>query len=309
MHAYYADQFVLPLPEGHRFPMAKYRLLREGLQTRLPGLQWHEAPAASAGELALAHDPGYIRAIADGRVAADIIREIGFPWSAGMAERALRSVGGTAAAARAARQQGVAGSLAGGTHHAGTGRGGGFCVFNDLAVTARMLQAEHARVARHTLRVAIVDLDVHQGNGTAEILANDNSVFTLSIHAEKNFPFRKVASDLDIGLPDGCTDEPYLQAVEEALATVWSRFEPEFILYLAGADPHAGDRLGRLSVSTEGMRQRDQRVLDWAFEHRMPVAFCMGGGYGRDIATTLEVQYNTWQVAYNAWQRWHNQTL
>jgi acetoin utilization deacetylase AcuC-like enzyme len=309
MHAYYADQFVLPLPEGHRFPMAKYRLLREGLQTRLPGLQWHEAPAASAGELALAHDPGYIRAIADGTVAADIIREIGFPWSAGMAERALRSVGGTAAAARAARQQGVAGSLAGGTHHAGTGRGGGFCVFNDLAVTARMLQAEHARVARHTLRVAIVDLDVHQGNGTAEILANDNSVFTLSIHAEKNFPFRKVASDLDIGLPDGCTDEPYLQAVEEALATVWSRFEPEFILYLAGADPHAGDRLGRLSVSTEGMRQRDQRVLDWAFEHRMPVAFCMGGGYGRDIATTLEVQYNTWQVAYNAWQRWHNQTL
>jgi acetoin utilization deacetylase AcuC-like enzyme len=309
MHAYYADQFVLPLPEGHRFPMAKYRLLREGLQTRLPGLQWHEAPAASAGELALAHDPGYIRAIADGTVAADIIREIGFPWSAGMAERALRSVGGTAAAARAARQQGLAGSLAGGTHHAGTGRGGGFCVFNDLAVTARMLQAEHARVARHTLRVAIVDLDVHQGNGTAEILANDNSVFTLSIHAEKNFPFRKVASDLDIGLPDGCTDEPYLQAVEEALATVWSRFEPEFILYLAGADPHAGDRLGRLSVSTEGMRQRDQRVLDWAFEHRMPVAFCMGGGYGRDIATTLEVQYNTWQVAYNAWQRWHNQTL
>lgn len=307
MHAYYADQFVLPLPEGHRFPMAKYRLLRQGLQDRLPGLQWHEAPAALAGELALAHDPSYVRAIADGSVSADIIREIGFPWSAGMAERALRSVGGTAAAARVARQQGVAGSLAGGTHHAGMARGGGFCVFNDLAVTARLLQAEHARAARHTLRVAIVDLDVHQGNGTAEILANDHSVFTLSIHAEKNFPFRKVASDLDIGLPDGCTDAPYLHAVEDALNTVWSRFEPEFVLYLAGADPHEADRLGRLKVSTDGMRQRDQMVFDWAHQHRIPVAFCMGGGYGRDIQTTLEVQYNTWQVAYDAWQRWHNQ--
>lgn len=245
MQAFYADHFVLPLPEGHRFPMAKYRLLRDALELALPGLQWGEAPAASAGELALVHTPAYIRAVAEGTLAHDIQREIGFPWSVQMAERAVRSVG-------------------------------------------------------------IVDLDVHQGNGTAQIFAADPSVFTLSVHAEKNFPFRKVDSDLDIGLPDGCTDEHYLATVDEALAQLWTRFQPQFVFYLAGADPHEGDRLGRLKVSSEGMRQRDQRVFDWAWQHRLPVAFCMGGGYGHAIETTVAVQTQTWQVAFSAWQRWHN---
>lgn len=306
MQAFYADHFVLPLPEGHRFPMAKYRLLRDALALALPGLEWGEAPAASAGELALAHTPAYIRAVAEGTLAHDIQREIGFPWSVQMAERAVRSVGGTIAAARAASSQGLAGSLAGGTHHASAERGGGFCVFNDLAVAARLMQAEHARHSREVLRVGIVDLDVHQGNGTASIFATDPSVFTLSIHAEKNFPFRKVDSDLDIGLPDGCTDKHYLAAVDEALAQMWSRFQPQFVFYLAGADPHEGDRLGRLKVSSEGMRQRDQRVFDWAWEHRLPVAFCMGGGYGRQIETTVAVQVQTWHVAFSSWQRWQN---
>lgn len=306
MQAFYADHFVLPLPEGHRFPMAKYRLLHDALALALPDLQWGEAPAASAGELALAHTPAYIRAVAEGTLARDIQREIGFPWSVQMAERAVRSVGGTIAAARAALSQGVAGSLAGGTHHASAERGGGFCVFNDLAVAARLMQAEHARHSREVLRVGIVDLDVHQGNGTAQIFAADPSVFTLSVHAEKNFPFRKVDSDLDMGLPDGCTDEHYLATVDEALTQLWSRFQPQFVFYLAGADPHEGDRLGRLKVSSEGMRQRDQRVFDWAWQHRLPVAFCMGGGYGRSIETTVAVQTQTWQVAFSAWQRWHN---
>lgn len=306
MQAFYADHFVLPLREGHRFPMAKYRLLREALEGALPALQWGQAPQATAGELALAHTPAYIRDVAEGTLAADIQREIGFPWSPQMAERAVRSVGGTIAAARAARVQGVAGSLAGGTHHASAARGGGFCVFNDLAVAARLIQAEHARQTRQVLRVAIVDLDVHQGNGTAQIFAADPSVYTMSIHAEKNFPFRKVNSDLDVGLPDDCADSAYQAAVDSALAQLWTRFEPQFVFYLAGADPHEGDRLGRLKVSSQGMQTRDQRVFDWAWKHHLPVAFCMGGGYGRDIETTVAVQVQTWQVAFEAWQRWHN---
>lgn len=306
MHAFYADHFVLPLPEGHRFPMAKYRMLRDALVDVLPGLQLGQAPKASAGELALAHIPAYVQAVAEGTLAPDIQREIGFPWSPQMAERAVRSVGATIAAARAAREDGVAGSLAGGTHHASADRGGGFCVFNDLAVAARLMQAEHARQSRQVLRIAIIDLDVHQGNGTASIFASDTSVFTLSIHAQKNFPFRKVDSDLDVGLPDGCTDVDYLKTLDLALAQLWTQFEPDVVFYLAGADPHEGDRLGRLKLTDAGMRARDQQVFDWAWQHRLPVAFCMGGGYGRQIETTVAVQVQTWQVAFSAWQRWHN---
>jgi len=304
MQAFYADHFVLPLPEGHRFPMAKYRLLRDALVLALPGLEWGEAPAASVGELALAHTPAYIRAVAEGTLAHDIQREIGFPWSVQMAERAVRSVGGTIAAARAASSQGLAGSLAGGTHHASAERGGGFCVFNDLAVAARLMQAEHARHSREVLRVGIVDLDVHQGNGTARIFAQDSSVFTLSLHGEKNFPFRKEPSDLDVGLPDGCTDEAYLQALHQALAELEGRFEPDMVIYLAGADAHEGDRLGRLKLTLDGMAERDRVVLDWAWQRGLPVMLCMGGGYGHDIETTVAVQVQTWTIALEYQRRW-----
>ena len=306
MHAYYADHFVLPLPEGHRFPMRKYSRLRDRLAAELPGVRFFEAPAASDGELALVHTPSYIQGIAQGTLDPAVYREIGFPWSLAMAERARRSVGASVAAARAALSEGVAGNLAGGTHHAYADKGGGFCVFNDIAVTARLMQAEVWRERKQHLRVAVIDLDVHQGNGTARIFANDPSVFTLSLHGEKNFPFRKEPSDLDIGLPDGCTDEPYLQALHQALAELEGRFEPHMVIYLAGADPHEGDRLGRLKLTMDGMAVRDRVVLDWAWQRRLPLVLCMGGGYGHDIETTVGVQVQTWTIALEYQRRWHN---
>ncbi len=306
MHAYYADHFVLPLPEGHRFPMRKYSRLRDRLAAELPEVRFFEAPAASDGELALVHTPSYIQGIAQGTLDPAVYREIGFPWSLAMAERARRSVGASVAAARVALSEGVAGNLAGGTHHAYADKGGGFCVFNDIAVTARLMQAEVWRERKQHLRVAVIDLDVHQGNGTARIFANDNSVFTLSLHGEKNFPFRKEPSDLDIGLPDGCTDEPYLQALHQALAELEGRFEPHMVIYLAGADPHEGDRLGRLKLTMDGMAVRDRVVLDWAWQRRLPLVLCMGGGYGHDIETTVGVQVQTWTIALEYQRRWHN---
>ena len=315
MHAFYADNFVLPLPAGHRFPMRKYSLLRERVASELPAVQLAQAPAASAGELALVHRPSYIEAIMQGTLPALEQREIGFPWSPGMAERACRSVGATLAAARralgllaGARPEGLAANLAGGTHHAYAHKGGGFCVFNDSAVAARLMQAEWARLHRHArapLQVAVIDLDVHQGNGTASIFASDTSVFTLSLHGEKNFPFRKEASDLDVELPDGCVDAPYLQALEQALDELDRRFTPGLILYLAGADPFEGDRLGRLSLSFDGLEARDRRVFDWAWQRRIPLAFSMAGGYGVNIDETVQVQMNTYRVALDYWRKWN----
>ena len=308
MQAFYSDRFVLPLPPGHRFPMEKYQMLRDRLTANLPQVRMLQAPEVTEGELALAHDPAYIQAIADGTVDAKILREIGFPWSLAMAARARRSVGGTLAAGRAAISgEGLAANLAGGTHHSYAHKGGGFCVFNDMAVTARVLQAEWARRhgQRHTaLQVAIIDLDVHQGNGTASIFRNDSSVFTLSLHGDKNFPFRKEDSDLDIALPDGCGDADYLAALENALLDLEGRFSPGLVLYLAGADPHEGDRLGRLKISFDGMQARDRRIFDWCFKRRLPCVFAMGGGYGTDISTTVQVQENTYRIAVEYWQRW-----
>ncbi len=318
LQAYYADQFVLPLPEGHRFPMAKYALLRERLACDCPQVECQVAPAASDGELALAHTPAYIAAVKTGTLPPEIQREIGFPWSPEMVERSRRSAGATVAAARVAlglpgsgfsRPQGLAANLAGGTHHASADRGGGFCVFNDAAVAARLMQAEWWRLHRQALPVAVVDLDVHQGNGTARIFQDDASVFTLSLHGQKNFPFRKENSDLDVDLPDGCTDGPYLEALEQALDELDRRFAPGLVIYLAGADPHEGDRLGRLALSTDGLEARDRRVFDWAWQRGVPLAFAMAGGYGRRIDETVAVQVNTYRVALEYWRRWQNRGL
>ena len=292
--------------------MAKYKLLRDRVVVELPAVQMEQAPVASDGELALAHSPTYIGAITHGTLPPATQREIGFPWSLAMAERARRSVGATVAAARVALGiskpgQGVAANMAGGTHHAYAHKGGGFCVFNDVAVAARLMQAEWARQFKQTrppLKIAIIDLDVHQGNGTASIFANDTSVFTLSMHGEKNFPFRKEASDLDIELPDGCQDAAYLEALEHALDELQRRFEPGLIFYLAGADPFEGDRLGRLKLSYDGLEARDRRVFDWAFQKRIPLAFCMAGGYGLKIDETVQVQVNTYRVALAYWHKW-----
>ena len=304
MKAYYSDHFVLPLPAGHRFPMVKYGLLRECLARELPQVALQEAPRASDGELTLVHAPAYIASLEQGTISPTAMREIGFPWSAAMVERSRRSAGATVAAARMALLEGVAANLAGGTHHAYGDKGGGFCVFNDAAVAARLMQAEWGRQQRHALRVAIIDLDVHQGNGTAHIFAQDDSVFTLSLHGERNFPFRKENSDLDVALPDGCGDEPYLQALETALEALQHRFEPGLVIYLAGADPFEGDRLGRLNLSYDGLEARDRRVFDWCWQRRIPLAFAMAGGYGVKIDETVQVQLNTYRVALDYWQRW-----
>ncbi len=308
MRAFYSDQFVLPLPPGHRFPMAKYRLLRNQLSAEIPGVHLEAAPAASDGELALVHTPSYIQAVANGMLSEAQQKEIGFPWTPAMVERSRRSTGATVMAARTALfgGQGLSANLAGGTHHAYADRGSGFCVFNDAAVAARLMQAEWGRKHKQPLKVAIIDLDVHQGNGTARIFERDAQVFTLSMHGARNFPFDKETSDLDIELPDGCDDTTYLEALEQALAELDDRFQPGLVIYLAGADPHEGDRLGRLSLSFDGLEARDRRVFDWAWAKRIPLAFSMAGGYGKEMTDTVQAQVNTYRVAYAYWRRWQN---
>lgn len=297
VQAFTSDQFVLPLPVGHRFPMPKYALLRERVARELPLVRLHEAPAATDGELALAHEPTYVQRVSDGTLSAAEQREIGFPWSERMVARSRRSVGATIAASRAALTDGCAANLAGGTHHAYAARGSGYCVFNDCAVAARLMQAEVSRRKGQFLRVAIVDLDVHQGNGTASIFRGDPSVFTLSLHGEKNFPFRKEPGCLDVELPDGTGDDAYLAALDRALVTLFERFEPGLMLYLAGADPYEGDRLGRLKLTKAGLAERDRRVLQAAFGRGIPLAVTMAGGYGRNIDDTVDIQFHTLQLA------------
>jgi acetoin utilization deacetylase AcuC-like enzyme len=302
MQAYYADHFVLPLPAGHSFPMSKYERLRNRVRAEGRGITLVEAPPASDGELALAHTPRYVSAVAEGHLSAAEQREIGFPWSLRMVERARRSVGATIAAARAALIEGrrVATNLAGGTHHAQADKGSGYCVFNDVAVAARLMQAEWHRSRRQLLRVAVIDLDVHQGNGTAAIFRDDDTVFTLSMHAAKNFPFRKEASDLDVELPDGCTDAAYLDALDHALAALWRHHAagpPGLVFYVAGADAHEGDRLGRLKLSADGLAERDRRVFAACRERGIPVAVSMAGGYGHCIDDSVAVHLRTLQEA------------
>lgn len=288
MDAFYADHFVLPLPAGHRFPMSKYRLLRDGL-AGTPGLRFCEAPAATDTQLLLAHDPVYVQKVVMGTLEAKEQREIGFPWTPEMVERSRRSVGATVAACLTAKREGIAVNLAGGTHHAYRDKGSGFCVFNDAAVAARVIQRQSERA----FNIAIIDLDVHQGNGTAAIFKNDPSVFTLSLHGDKNFPFRKEPSDLDVALPDGALDDVYLEALTTALAQMKNTFTPELLIYLAGADPHEGDRLGRLKLTQEGMLARDRLVFEYAMSLSLPIAVAMAGGYGTNIETTVAVHQQT----------------
>jgi len=304
MKAFYADQSLLPLPSGHRFPMAKYQILRERLQTEYPDVQMSQALRATDDELALVHSPAYVQAIATGSISPQAMREIGFPWSESMAERSRRSVGATMAACRAAFSEGVAANLGGGTHHSYANKGGGFCVFNDVATSARLMQTEHGSAQARAMQVAVIDLDVHQGNGTASIFRDDPSVFTLSVHGLKNFPFRKEVSDLDVDLPDGCGDADYLHALEQALDELDRRFRADLVIYLAGADPFEGDRLGRLKLSYDGLEARDRRVFDWAWTRRIPLAMTMAGGYGHRIEETVQVQVNTWRVALEYWRLW-----
>jgi acetoin utilization deacetylase AcuC-like enzyme len=274
--------------------MAKYSRLRERIAAEgiIAPHDLHEAPEASWDDIRLVHEAAYVDAVAAGTLPREAQRRIGFPWSPGMVERSRRSVGATIAAARAALDDGISANLAGGTHHAIADRGEGFCIFNDAAVAIRVLQRDH-----DARRVAIVDLDVHQGNGTAAIFNGDAEVFTFSMHGEKNFPFRKEISDLDIALPDGTTDDQYLAALRLHLDEVLNRHQPDFVFYLAGADPYEGDRLGRLKMTIEGLRTRDEIVLHGCRQRGLPVAVSMSGGYAPDIDAIVTIHANTIRAA------------
>lgn len=311
VRAFFSDRFVLPLPQGHRFPMSKYRLLRQRCEAECPGLRLVEAEPATDGELALVHEPSYVESVSMGQLSEAAQREIGFPWTQAMVERSRRSVGATIGAAHVALidGEGVAANLAGGTHHAYAHKGSGFCVFNDVAVAARLMQARWHRLHRQLLRVAVVDLDVHQGNGTAAIFRDDASVFTLSMHGARNFPFRKEPSDLDVELPDGCGDEAYLDALDQAMQALWTRTAqtpPGLVFYLAGADPHEGDRLGRLSLTKAGLAQRDERVLADCHARGVPVVITMAGGYGANIDDTVDVHLQTLRAGQVLQSRWQD---
>ena len=295
MRIYYADHFVLPLPAGHRFPMPKYAALRERVSAvaahrmRVPG-------AATDAELLRVHDAAYVRDVTNGTLDAQAMRRIGFPWSAAMVERSRRSAGATIAACRSALESGCGVNLAGGTHHAHAAFGEGFCVFNDAAVAARAMQAEGLAA-----RVLIFDLDVHQGDGTAAIFAGDGSVFTCSMHGRANFPFRKCASDLDVELDDGTRDGPYLATLRVVLPRALDRARPDLVIYLAGADPYEGDRLGRLALSKPGLAARDRYVLDTLREHALPVAIAMAGGYAERIEDVVDIHFATVRCALQIW--------
>ncbi len=296
MKAFYADQFVLPLPEGHRFPMRKYALLREALiaQRILRPEMLYVPDAATDSELLRVHSRGYLHKVVSGMLSEKEIRRMGFPWSPQLVERSRRSVGGTISACRAALTEPgrIAANLAGGTHHAHPDFGAGFCVFNDVAVAARAMQAEELAA-----RVTVLDCDVHQGDGTAAIFANDESVFTFSIHGEQNFPFRKQQSDLDIGLDDGANDDTYLSALRYGVTLALDLSGPELVIYLAGADPFEGDRLGRLCLTRRGLAERDRFVLTTCRERNIPVAVVMSGGYARVVDDIVALHAQTIQIA------------
>jgi acetoin utilization deacetylase AcuC-like enzyme len=300
MKAFYTDHYVLPLPPEHRFPMRKYALLREQMvaQGIIAPENLLTPDAATDEQILRAHNADYLARVTRGELTRQEVRRIGFPWSPEMVERSRRSSGATMAACRAALHEGVAVNLAGGTHHAFRDHGEGFCVFNDSAIAARAMQAEgHAR------RVVILDCDVHQGNGTAAILAGDSTVFTFSIHGANNFPFHKERSDLDIELPDGTGDRDYLAMLEEGVQRALGLANADLAIYLAGADPYAGDRLGKMALTMAGLAQRDRLVLEMCSEARLPVAVTMAGGYAKDVEDIVAIHVQTVRTAAELWGR------
>jgi len=310
MRVYHYDSFGFPLPPDHRFPVKKYPLLRERLLEMgiLPPDSLAVAPAASVEQLSLVHTPEYIARVFEGRLDEKDIRRIGLPWSPQLAERVRRSVGATIAAAEAALVDGIAASLGGGTHHAFPDHGQGFCLFNDVSVAARWVQVcsdqgHTAGFHQPPRRVVVLDCDVHQGNGTAYIFEDDPSVYTFSIHGQKNFPFHKETSDLDIGLPDGTGDKAYLGALESALKEVLAAGPFDLAFYLAGADPYAGDRLGRMKLSKAGLAGRDRLVLETCRENGLPVAITMSGGYAHQVEDIAQIHAETIRIALRLVQK------
>lgn len=290
LRLYYCDHYPIPLPSGHKFPMRKYAMVRELLSAE--GMfEFECAPLADAESIMLAHDPGYVRSFLSGTIAPSVIRRIGFPWSPELVKRTLASVGGTLKAASDAISTGFGGNLAGGTHHAFRAEGSGFCVFNDLAVA--ILWLRNRGMAK---RAAVVDLDVHQGDGTAEIFENDDDVLTLSIHGRGNFPFRKRKSRIDVHLEDGTADDEYLEALAGVLPSV-EAFKPDIVFYQSGVDALATDKLGRLSLTHAGLLRRDEAVLTMCRRLGVPVVITLGGGYSQPIEATVDAHANTFKTA------------
>jgi len=294
LHAWSSAKYSFPLPEGHRFPIAKYALLRDRVIAEgiVAPENLHDPAPVSREDLLLVHTPDYVDRFTSGRLDADEERRLGFPWSRALVERSYRAAGGTREAAEFAVDRGVAMNLAGGTHHAFPSHGEGFCVFNDTAIAIRALQRE-----RKIRRALVVDLDVHQGNGTHAVFAGDETVFTFSMHGGKNYPFRKVAGCLDVELNDGTGDDTYLELLDRSLSNAIVAARADLVVYLAGADPHESDRLGRLALTFEGLARRDTIVLQQAREVGLPVVITIAGGYGRNVDDTVLAHARTARIA------------
>lgn len=295
MKIFYTDSFAIPLAENHSFPISKYALLRKRIvRSHLFSPQELCIPhAATDAEIARTHDPDYLQRLHLGQLTAKEVRRIGLPWSPELVERARRSAGATVEACFAALDDGVAVHLGGGTHHAFKDQGQGYCVFNDSVIAVRALQAD----THHIKRVLILDCDVHQGNGTAALLIDDPATFTFSIHGKNNFPYRKEKSDLDIALDDGADDQLYLDALEKGIQTSLKQARADAVIYLAGADPYAEDRFGRLDVSKDGLAKRDRLVLQYCRNAGLPVAVTMAGGYAPNIEDTVDIHFKTVIIA------------
>ena len=296
MRAYYTDHFVLPLPDGHRFPMAKYGRLRERLEAAdAISVDLQVPKVATVDELIRVHDATYVESVTVGVLDRKAIRRIGFPWSPQLVERSRRSVGATIAACRAALEDGVSVNLAGGTHHAGVRHGEGYCVFNDAAVAARAMQTEGL-----VERVIVIDCDVHQGNGTAEIFAGDTSVFTFDLYGEHNYPFTKTEPDLGIALADGTGDAEYLAALTAHLDPTLDSGDWDLAIYVSGADPFVGDKLGRLSLTKSGLANRDEVVMRACRDRAIPIAITMAGGYAEEADDIVDIHLTTVRTAAQA---------
>jgi acetoin utilization deacetylase AcuC-like enzyme len=290
LEIYFCDHYDFPLPPGHKFPLQKYRMAREALQNDSRFLL-SPASLATREDLLRVHDHNYVDGFLDGSIDPMLMRRVGFPWSPELVRRTLASTGSTLLAAARALDDGFSGTLAGGTHHAFRAEGSGFCVFNDLAVAAQW-----ARHCRNIKRIAVVDLDVHQGDGTAAIFENEPAVFTLSLHGARNFPFRKQRSRLDIEFPDGTKGETYLPALRQALERIWD-FSPELILFQAGVDALEEDRLGRLALTLADLAHRDRLVLTSAAQRQIPIAMTMGGGYTDPVSASVQAHVQAFQIA------------
>ncbi len=287
LRAYAHDRFHYELPEGHRFPLGRYRMLREAIEAE--GIaQVLEADAATDDDLLLAHDPLYVDRVKNGRMSDRELKAFGLPWSPGLVERGRRSVGATIAAARVARDDGAAVNLGGGTHHAFADAAKGFCSFNDVVIATRRLRTDGV-----VSRVLVVDLDVHQGDGTHSMLGADPETTCMSINGGANYPFRRVPGDVERDLPDGTGDDAYLATLEHLLPVALDRGRPDICFYLAGADPYEDDRLGRLALTKDGLAARDAMVRDCMGLQGVPVVVLLAGGYGRRIEDTVAINLAT----------------